>query len=71
MFETFAFFLGFLAGVLIAVALVMLLMVSFVKKSNDWGDSDGSAELMDSFTLVANADRVSSNYRIDNPESSN
>lgn len=52
------FFIGLIAGIVLAVAITMFIMVSIVKKSNDWGDYDSAEDTMTEFVMINKADKV-------------
>lgn len=52
------FFIGLIAGIVLAVAITMFIMVSIVKKSNDWGDYDSAEDTMTEFAMINKADKV-------------
>lgn len=52
------FFIGLIAGIVLAVAITMFVMVSVIKKSNDWGDYDSAEDAMTEFVMINKADKV-------------
>lgn len=60
----FFFILGVIAGIILAVSLTLLIMVSIVKKTNDWGDYDGAAETVQTFEVLNKADNVKKGFSI-------
>lgn len=60
----FFFILGIIAGVILAVSITLLIMISIVKKSNDWGDYDGGAETVVTFEVLNKADKVKKSFSI-------
>lgn len=56
------FAIGAIAGVVLGVALTMLIMISLIKKSNDWGDYDDMQNTMKSFEMIRKADNVKSTF---------
>lgn len=58
------FILGFLAGAALGVGITMFIMVSIIKKTNDWGDYDGAADTVESFTMIKEADKVKESFSV-------
>lgn len=58
-------FFGALIGIALAVGVTMLVMITLVKHSNDWGDSDSGRMSMSSFNVVEDQNGVPSNYSVD------
>lgn len=56
------FVIGAIAGVVFGVALTMFIMISLIKKSNDWGDYDDMQNTMKSFGMIRKADNVKSTF---------
>lgn len=61
---TFFFIIGVLIGITLAVSITMLIMVTIVKKSNDWGDSNGLSNTIDSFAILNSADNVKESFSV-------
>lgn len=56
--------LGFFAGLALAVSITLLIMVTVVKKSNDWGDYDAGNQAVDSFEVLRSANNVKKDFDV-------
>lgn len=60
----FMFLVGVIAGIVLAVGITMFIMVSVVKKTNDWGDFDGGEGTITDFTMIKKADKVKESFSV-------
>lgn len=56
------FGIGAIAGIILGIAITMFIVISIIKKANDWGDYDGMNDTMKNFTLIKKADNVKQNF---------
>lgn len=56
------FGIGAIAGIILGIAITMFIVISIIKKTNDWGDYDGMNDTMKNFTLIKKADNVKQNF---------
>lgn len=54
----FWFVIGILIGIVFAVSITMLIMISIIKRSNDWGDNNGLEATMVSFEMLEQSNKV-------------
>lgn len=54
----FFFVIGILVGIVLAVAITMFIMISVIKKTNDWGDYDALEQSMVNFEMLESDNHV-------------
>lgn len=60
----FFFICGIIAGCVFAAAVTMFIVVSVIKKSNDWGDYDSARETMVEFEMLSKANNVKESFSV-------
>ena len=58
------FIIGAVIGAVLGGVLTAFIVMSIVRKSNDWGDLDGTEPSMTSFKVIKSDDKVGKNKRL-------
>lgn len=64
--QMIGFIIGALIGAVLGGLLTAFIVMSVIKKSNDWGDLDGTEPSMTSFNVIKSDDKVGKNKRLKN-----
>lgn len=60
----FIFGLGVVAGIILAISITMFIMISIIKKANDWGDDYNGRKNVSTCTIIEKKDNVKAEYDV-------